>query len=69
MIAADLSPVAVNLLDRSLTWSSTTYSRCRHDEKDSSPCVTCADGSLVYVPCHKSHIDYLILSYCPIRAG
>ena len=27
------------------------------------------DNTLVYVPCHRSHIDYLLLSYVVYRAG
>ena len=27
------------------------------------------DNTLVYVPCHRSHIDYLLLSYVVYRVG
>ncbi len=65
-IAADLSPVAVNLLDRSLTWVfNNIFEGVDMDEKGLQSVRDLArNGSLVYVPCHKSHIDYLILSYC-----
>ncbi|HPI93570.1 MAG TPA: 1-acyl-sn-glycerol-3-phosphate acyltransferase [Deltaproteobacteria bacterium] len=65
-IAADLSPAAVNLLDRSLTWVfNNIFEGLDMDPKGLQAVREMArNGSLVYVPCHKSHIDYLILSYC-----
>ncbi len=65
-IAADLTPATINFLARSLNWIFNNI----FDGVDIEPTglQTVRDmarkGSLVYVPCHKSHIDYLILSYC-----
>jgi glycerol-3-phosphate O-acyltransferase len=64
-IASDLSPAVINFLDRSLTWIFNNI----YDGIDVDPHglqavkETARKGSLIYVPCHKSHIDYLILSY------
>jgi glycerol-3-phosphate O-acyltransferase len=65
-IAADLSPAAINILDRSLTWVfNNIFDGVDIDPKGIQSVKDMArKGSLVYVPCHKSHIDYLILSYC-----
>lgn len=65
-IAADLSPSAINLLDRCLTWVfNNIFEGLDMDAKGLQAVREMArKGSLVYVPCHKSHIDYLILSYC-----
>jgi len=65
-IAADLTPAAINFLDRSLTWVfNNIFDGVDMDEKGLQAVRDKArEGSLVYVPCHKSHIDYLILSYC-----
>lgn len=64
-IASDLSPATVNIFNKLLTWIFNNI----YDGVDSDPAEVQAvremarNGSLVYVPCHKSHIDYLILSY------
>jgi glycerol-3-phosphate O-acyltransferase len=65
-IAADLSPTAINLLDRTLTWIfNNIFEGVDMDTRGLQSVREMArNGSLVYVPCHKSHIDYLILSYC-----
>jgi len=65
-IAADLTPAAINFLDRSLTWVfNNIFDGMDIDPKGLQAVKDMArKGSLVYVPCHKSHIDYLILSYC-----
>lgn len=64
-IASDLTPAVINILDRALDW---TFNNI-YDGLDVDPRglqavkETARKGSLIYVPCHKSHIDYLILSY------
>ena len=64
-IASDLSPATVNMFNKLLTWIFNNI----YDGVDVNPDGVQAvkemarNGSLVYVPCHKSHIDYLILSY------
>jgi glycerol-3-phosphate O-acyltransferase len=65
-IASDLSPSTINILSKTLSWIFNNI----YDGVDmnlsglQSVKDMARKGSLVYVPCHKSHIDYLILSYC-----
>jgi glycerol-3-phosphate O-acyltransferase len=68
-IAADYSYPVVRLLDRAFTW---LWNRLyegvdvRHIER----LAEVAPGSeLVYVPCHRSHIDYMLLAYVIYRRG
>lgn len=62
-IAADVSYPTVRILHRVLTWLWTQL----YDGVELSGIKrlkSVADGhELVYVPCHRSHIDYLLLSY------
>jgi len=64
-IASDLSPATVNIFNKLLTWIFNNI----YEGVDANPEGVQAvkemarNGSIVYVPCHKSHIDYLILSY------
>ena len=64
-IAADLTPAVINFLDKSLNWVfNNIFDGVDIDPKGMQAVKDIArKGSLVYVPCHKSHIDYLILSY------
>lgn len=68
-IAADLSYSTIRVLERVLSWLwNRIYDGIRlggaerlHDT---------AEGSeLVYVPCHRSHFDYLLLSYVLYKQG
>ena len=62
-IAADVSYPTVRMLQRPLTrlWTE-LYDGVRFDGVERLRGV--ADGrEIVYVPCHRSHIDYLLLSY------
>ncbi len=64
-IATDLNLTYVQVGERLLTWIwNTIYDGIDLDE-DSLDMVKNAakKAPLVYVPCHKSHIDYLVLSY------
>lgn len=65
-IASDLSPTVLGFLNRALGWVfNNIYDGLDvNDEGLQAVRETARKGSLVYVPCHKSHIDYLILSYC-----
>ncbi|MGC9324584.1 MAG: 1-acyl-sn-glycerol-3-phosphate acyltransferase [Desulfomonilia bacterium] len=64
-IASDLNPAIINLMNRSLTWVFNNIYDGIDVNAEGLKAVkeTARKGSLVYVPCHKSHIDYLILSY------
>ncbi len=64
-IASDLSPAVINFLNKSLTWIfNNIYDGLDVTEPGIQAVKEMArNGSVVYVPCHKSHFDYLILSY------
>ncbi|MGD8372659.1 MAG: 1-acyl-sn-glycerol-3-phosphate acyltransferase [Syntrophobacterales bacterium] len=64
-IATDLSLAHVQIWDRLLTWTWNTLFDGIDLEVESLDLVKQAaqNAPVVYVPCHKSHIDYLILSY------
>lgn len=62
-IAADMSYPAVRLLDRLLTWLwHRVYEGVRVSGIERLRGVA-QTHTLVYVPCHRSHIDYLLLSH------
>lgn len=65
-IASNLSPTFINLMYKSLTWVfNNIYDGLDVGERGIQAVrETARNGSIVYVPCHKSHFDYLILSYC-----
>ncbi|HEX5048888.1 MAG TPA: glycerol-3-phosphate 1-O-acyltransferase PlsB [Gammaproteobacteria bacterium] len=68
-IAADYSYPVVRLLDRVFTW---LWNRLYEgvDVRHLETLTEIAPGSeLVYVPCHRSHIDYLLLAYVIYRSG
>ena len=62
-IAADYSPIAIGFLLRLLTW---LWNRLydgidvRHLQRLRA---TAHDSSVVYLPAHRSHMDYLLVSY------
>lgn len=68
-IATDYNMTYVQLWDRFLNWVSNTMYEGIDLDLDSLNLVKQAaqHAPLVYVPCHKSHIDYLILSYIIYR--
>ncbi|MEO1581277.1 MAG: glycerol-3-phosphate 1-O-acyltransferase PlsB [Pseudomonadota bacterium] len=68
-IAADLSYSTVRFFDRLLTWLwNRIYDGIRLGGTERLHEVV--EGSeLVYVPCHRSHFDYLLLSYVLYKQG
>jgi glycerol-3-phosphate O-acyltransferase len=68
-VAADYSYAVVRVLERVLTWWWTQRYEgieVRHLHK----LKEVAEGSgIVYVPCHRSHVDYLLLSYVLFEHG
>ena len=68
-IAADYSYTVVRALEHVLTWWWTQRYEgieVRHLQK----LKEVAEGSgIVYVPCHRSHVDYLLLSYVLFEQG
>ena len=68
-IAADVSYPTIRLLDRLLTklWTE-LYDGIELSGLERLQAV--ADGhEVVYVPCHRSHVDYLLLSWLMVREG
>jgi glycerol-3-phosphate O-acyltransferase len=68
-IAADYSYPVVRLLDRAFTW---LWNRLYEgiDVRHLERLTELAPGSeIVYVPCHRSHIDYMLLGYVIYRNG
>ncbi len=68
-IAANYSPAFVRFLERVFSWLWTRI----YDGVDFGNAETLAkvaDGhEIIYVPCHRSHMDYLLLSYVIYRNG
>jgi glycerol-3-phosphate O-acyltransferase len=68
-IAADYSYPVVRLLDRAFTWLwNRLYEGVDVRHLDTLTEIP-ADSELVYVPCHRSHIDYMLLAYVIYRQG
>ncbi|MFC4160792.1 glycerol-3-phosphate 1-O-acyltransferase PlsB [Chitinimonas lacunae] len=68
-IAADYSYPVVRVLDRFLTWLWTRlYDGVEVGHIEALTSVA-ADHEIIYVPCHRSHIDYLLLSYIVFKQG
>ncbi len=68
-IAADMSYPAVRFLDALLTWFwSRIYDGVRVDGIERVAALA-ETHTLVYAPCHRSHIDYLLLSYVLYHRG
>lgn len=68
-IAADLSYSTVRLLERVLTW---LWQRIYDGVavQGTERLHEVAEGNeLIYVPCHRSHFDYLLLSYVLYKQG
>jgi len=68
-IAANVSYTTISVLDRLLTrlWNE-LYDGIQLDGIERLQAV--ADGNeIVYVPCHRSHIDYLLLSFILVKQG
>ncbi|MEL7296957.1 MAG: glycerol-3-phosphate 1-O-acyltransferase PlsB [Pseudomonadota bacterium] len=68
-IAADLSYSTVRLLDRVLSW---LWNRI-YDGIEINGIErlrqTAVGNEIIYVPCHRSHFDYLLLSYVLYKQG
>jgi len=65
-IAANIQPGWINFLNKALTWIfNNIYEGLDVNQEGIQKIKQMArNGSLVFVPCHKSHTDYLLLSYC-----
>ncbi|ELA09143.1 glycerol-3-phosphate acyltransferase [Moraxella macacae 0408225] len=68
-ITSDYSYAMVRFFDRFLTWLWTQLYdgvKVQHFERVRE---AASDHAIVYVPCHRSHIDYLLLSYVIFKRG
>ncbi len=69
-IAADYSYPVVRVASRALTWFwNRIYDGIKVRHMDDFSNVAHSGAEIVYVPCHRSHIDYLLLSYLLYRNG
>ncbi|EPM5663291.1 glycerol-3-phosphate 1-O-acyltransferase PlsB [Vibrio alginolyticus] len=69
-IAADFSYSLVKNGDRILSWLWTKLYQGLHINNASTVRRLAQDGhEIVYVPCHRSHMDYLLLSYVLYHEG
>lgn len=69
-IAADFSYEAVRLSDRVLSWTWNRLYQGLHVRNAERVRQLAEDGhEVVYVPCHRSHMDYLLLSYVLYHQG
>lgn len=68
-IAADYSHTVIRFLEIILEWVwNRLYSGLRAYNTDNLSKIA-KSHTIVYVPCHRSHADYLLLSYLVYRAG
>lgn len=68
-IASDFNYSAIRFLDMVLTWFwNRFYSGIEINHLEPVKSLAC-EHSIIYVPCHRSHIDYLLLSYVLHRNG
>ncbi|MDN3653791.1 glycerol-3-phosphate 1-O-acyltransferase PlsB [Thalassotalea ponticola] len=69
-IAADYRPVVIRLGDRVLTWLwNRLYSGIEVKNGDRLRELSQAGHEIIYVPCHRSHMDYLLLTYVIYQQG
>ncbi|USH02554.1 glycerol-3-phosphate 1-O-acyltransferase PlsB [Grimontia kaedaensis] len=69
-IAADFSPSLIRYGDRILTWLWNKLYQGLNINNSERVRKLAQDGhEIVYVPCHRSHMDYLLLSYVLYKEG
>ena len=69
-IAANYSETLVRVLDRFMAWLwSKIYSGVHVEGGDRIRALAQAGHEVIYVPCHRSHMDYLLLSYVIYKEG
>lgn len=69
-IAADVSHSSLRMADRFLRWLwNKLYSGINVENADRVRKLALEGHEIVYVPCHRSHIDYLLLSYVLYHQG
>lgn len=69
-IAANYSETLVRVLDRFMSWMwSRIYNGIEVNGGDTLRKLAQAGHEVIYVPCHRSHMDYLLLSYVIYKEG
>ncbi|WP_371187914.1 glycerol-3-phosphate 1-O-acyltransferase PlsB [Thalassotalea maritima] len=69
-IAGDYRPVIIRLGDRVLSWLwNRLYSGIEVKNGDRLRQLSEDGHEIIYVPCHRSHMDYLLLTYVIYRQG
>jgi len=68
-IAANMSIGAIRFLERVLGWLWNRIYAGIAIRNIQVPQNVAQDNAVVYVPCHRSHVDYLLLSYVLYRNG
>ncbi len=68
-IAADYTHSVLRLFDLFLTWLWTRLYDGIEVHHFETVRTAAQDHEIIYVPCHRSHIDYLLLSYVIYRRG
>ena len=69
-IAANYSETLVRVLDRFMTWMwSRIYNGIDVRGADEVRKLAQQGHEIIYVPCHRSHMDYLLLSYVIYKQG
>ncbi|MFC0445997.1 glycerol-3-phosphate 1-O-acyltransferase PlsB [Pseudidiomarina halophila] len=69
-IAANYSDTLVRILDRFMGWMwSRIYNGIHVEGGERIRSLAQAGHEVIYVPCHRSHMDYLLLSYVIYKEG
>lgn len=68
-IAASMSIVTIRVMERLLSWLWNRLYKGIAINNIEVAREAAQDNAVVYVPCHRSHIDYLLLSYLLYRNG
>ncbi|WP_407331701.1 glycerol-3-phosphate 1-O-acyltransferase PlsB [Enterovibrio sp. 27052020O] len=69
-IAADFSPSLIRYADRLLTWLwNKLYQGININNAERVRQLAQDGHEIVYVPCHRSHMDYVLLSYTLYKEG
>ncbi|MGM0953682.1 MAG: glycerol-3-phosphate 1-O-acyltransferase PlsB [Pseudomonadota bacterium] len=68
-IAASMSIVTIRVMERLLSWLWNRLYKGIAINNIEVAREAAQDNAVVYVPCHRSHIDYLLLSYVLYRNG
>lgn len=69
-IAANYSDAMVRVADRALTWLwNKLYNGIEVNNSDKVQALADKGHEIIYVPCHRSHMDYLLLTYVIYHQG